>query len=113
MTGWLMIAGSLVGAISGVVVLAPSVMAVALLAIIFTVSEVGLQGVVSPARLQANSDSALVYVAQALGRAPWTAASPPPPSPASSSAFYYRHRIVSNVGDAVLVGILPVGAVDR
>jgi len=48
-----------------------AVMAVALLAIIFTVSEVGLQGVVSPARLQKNSSSALVYVAQALGGGGW------------------------------------------
>jgi len=48
-----------------------AVMAVVLLAIIFTVSEVGLQGVVSPARLQKNSSSALVYVAQALGGGGW------------------------------------------
>ena len=48
-----------------------AVLAVALLAIIFTVSEMGLQGVVSPARLQANSASALVYVAQALGGSGW------------------------------------------
>ncbi len=48
-----------------------AVMAVVLLAIIFTVSEVGLQGVVSPARLQQNSSSALVYVAQALGGGGW------------------------------------------
>ncbi|MGO9221879.1 MAG: APC family permease [Streptosporangiaceae bacterium] len=48
-----------------------AVMAVAFLAIIFIVSEVGLQGVVSPARLQANSASALVYVGQALGGSGW------------------------------------------
>jgi amino acid transporter len=48
-----------------------AVMAVALLAIIFTISEVGLQGAVSPARLQHNSDSALVYVGQALGGGGW------------------------------------------
>ncbi len=42
------------------------VMAVALLAIIYTVSVVGLQGVVSPDKLQAHSSSALVYVAQTL-----------------------------------------------
>lgn len=48
-----------------------AVMAVALLAIIFTVSEVGLQGAVSPARLQKNSSSALAYVAQALGGGGW------------------------------------------
>ena len=48
-----------------------AVIAVALLAIIFTVAEMGLEGVVSPARLQANSSSALVYVAQALGGGGW------------------------------------------
>jgi len=35
------------------------------------VATVGLQGVVSPARLQANSSAALVYVAQALGGTGW------------------------------------------
>jgi hypothetical protein len=44
-----------------------AVVAVALLIAIYTFSQVGLQGVVSPARLQANSSSVLVYVAQALG----------------------------------------------
>ena len=34
-------------------------------------SQVGLQGVVSPAKLQANSTSALVYVAQVLGGGGW------------------------------------------
>jgi amino acid transporter len=48
-------------------------MAVGLLAIIYTLAQVGLQGVVSPARLQAaaNSGSALVYVANALGGSFW------------------------------------------
>jgi amino acid transporter len=45
--------------------------AVALLAVIYTLATVGLQGVVSPARLQANSASALVYIAQALGGGGW------------------------------------------
>ena len=48
-----------------------AVLAVLFLAIIFTISEVGLQGVVSPARLQANSSAALVYVAQAMGGGGW------------------------------------------
>ena len=39
--------------------------------VIYTLSMVGLQGVVSPAKLQANSTSALVYVAQALGGGGW------------------------------------------
>ena len=38
---------------------------------IYTLAQVGLQGVVSPAKLQANSASALVYVAQALGGGFW------------------------------------------
>jgi amino acid transporter len=45
--------------------------AVALLAIVYTLTQVGLQGAVSPAKLQANSDVALVYVAQALGGGGW------------------------------------------
>ena len=48
-----------------------AILAVSFLALVFIVSEMGLQGVVSPAKLQANSDSALVYVAQALGGSGW------------------------------------------
>jgi amino acid transporter len=45
--------------------------AVVLLAVIYTLAQVGLQGVVSPAALQANSDNALVYAAQGLGGSGW------------------------------------------
>jgi amino acid transporter len=48
-----------------------AIMAVLLLAIIFTIAEMGLQGVVSPAKLQHNSADALVYVAQAMGGGGW------------------------------------------
>jgi amino acid transporter len=48
-----------------------AILAVALLCVIFIIGVVGLQGVVSPAKLQANSSSALVYVAQALGGSGW------------------------------------------
>ncbi|HEY6310719.1 MAG TPA: APC family permease [Streptosporangiaceae bacterium] len=48
-----------------------ALLAVGLLAIIYTISFVGLQGTVQPAKLQANSASALVYVAQALGGSGW------------------------------------------
>jgi amino acid transporter len=48
-----------------------AVIAVALLAVIYTLAQVGLQGVVGPARLKHNSASALVYVAQALGGGFW------------------------------------------
>jgi len=51
-----------------------AILAVALLAVIYTVSIVGLQGVVSPAKLQANSASALVYIAQAMGGGGWAKA---------------------------------------
>jgi len=48
--------------------------AVALLALIYTLAQVGFQGVVSPAKLQAHSASALVYVAGALGGGFWAKA---------------------------------------
>jgi amino acid transporter len=48
-----------------------ALMAVALLAVIYTLSMVGLQGTVGPAKLQANAASALVYTAQALGGSGW------------------------------------------
>ena len=170
--------------------------AVAILGLIYILAQVGLQGLVSPARLQNNSDSALVYVTQALGGGGWAkvmafalalsvSASvgvglvamarilygmashrvlPPVLSNVShrfstpaigsivvgltliavtwvyllstsvanlftelidvvgllyagfyvltalAAIAYYRHRIVSNAWDAVLVGILPLGA---
>ncbi|HEY2444101.1 MAG TPA: APC family permease [Streptosporangiaceae bacterium] len=48
-----------------------AVIAVLLLAIIYTFSTVGLQGVVSPGKLSANSSSALVFIGQALGGSGW------------------------------------------
>jgi amino acid transporter len=53
-----------------------AIIAVALLAVIYTLAQVGLQGVVGPARLQAaaSSGSALVYVANALGGGFWAKA---------------------------------------
>jgi amino acid transporter len=48
-----------------------AILAVAFLTIIYTLSVMGLQGAVSPGRLQAHSTSALTYVAQALGGASW------------------------------------------
>jgi amino acid transporter len=46
-------------------------MAVALLAVIYTVSEMGLQAVASPAKLQANAAAPLIYIAQSLGGGGW------------------------------------------
>src|SRR5712675_141884 len=53
-----------------------AILAVGLLAIIYTVSQVGFQGVISPAKLQAASQNgtALVAVAQALGGGFWAKA---------------------------------------
>jgi amino acid transporter len=53
-----------------------AIMAVALLAVIYTLAQVGFQGVLSPAKLQAASASgtALVAVAQALGGGGWAKA---------------------------------------
>jgi amino acid transporter len=48
-----------------------AVFAVGILAIIYIVAQLGLQGVVSPTALQNNSDSILVYVAQVLGGGGW------------------------------------------
>jgi len=48
-----------------------AMIAVALLAVVYTFTQIGLQGVVSPAKLQLNSTDALVYVAQALGGSGW------------------------------------------
>lgn len=49
-----------------------ALLAVALLACIYTISMVGLQGAASPAKLQANSASALVYTARTLGGSGWS-----------------------------------------
>jgi amino acid transporter len=48
-----------------------AVLAVTFLAVVFIFSTVGLQGVVSPGKLQANASNALVYIAQALGGGGW------------------------------------------
>ena len=49
-----------------------AIIAVVLLTIIYSVAQLGLQGVVSPQKLQAHSNSALVYVARAIGGAGWS-----------------------------------------
>jgi amino acid transporter len=48
-----------------------AIVAVLLLTVIYTLAQVGLQGVTSAANLQNNSDDALVYVAQVLGGGGW------------------------------------------
>ncbi len=48
-----------------------AIIAVVLLTVIYVVAQFGLQGVVSPSKLNANSSDALVYVAQVLGGGGW------------------------------------------
>jgi len=48
-----------------------AIMAVTFIAILFIIAQIGLQGVVSPGKLQANSADALVYTASALGGPGW------------------------------------------
>jgi amino acid transporter len=48
-----------------------AMLAVAFLAVIFAAATIGLQGVISPARLQAHATAALVYTATALGGPGW------------------------------------------
>jgi amino acid transporter len=48
-----------------------AMLAVGIIAVLLAVSQFGLQGVVSPAKLQANGSSALVYVANAIGGGGW------------------------------------------
>src|SRR5271165_1296331 len=71
-----------------------AMLAVAFLAVIYTVTQVGLQGVVSPAKLQANSTSALVYVAQALGGSSW----------AKVMAFSLALSVIATTGVGIVLG---------
>jgi len=48
-----------------------AVFAVALLVLLYTLPQVAFQGVVSPAKLQANASSGLVYIAQVLAGSGW------------------------------------------
>ena len=68
--------------------------AVAVLAVVYTLTQVGLQGAVSPAKLQANSDTALVYVAQALGGGGW----------AKVMAFSLALSVVATTGVGIVLG---------
>jgi amino acid transporter len=70
-----------------------AVLAVALVALIFVLTSVGLAGVVSPARLQANSASALIYIAQALGGSGW----------AKVMAFALALSVIACTGVAIVI----------
>ncbi len=71
-----------------------AMMAVAFMVVIYTLAQVGLQGVVSPAKLQANSASALVYVAQALGGGSW----------AKVMAFGLALSVIATTGVGIVLG---------
>ena len=71
-----------------------AVFAVALLAVIYTLAQVGLQGVTSAKNLQANSDDALVYVAQVLGGAGW----------AKVMALALALSVIATTGTGIVVG---------
>ena len=70
-----------------------AVFAVALVTVIFVLTSIGLAGVVSPAKLQANSSSTLVYVAQALAGSGW----------AKVMAFALALSVIACTGVAVVI----------
>ena len=71
-----------------------ALIAVALLAVIYTLAQVGLQGVVSKDNLQANADAPLVYVAQALGGSGW----------AKVMALSLALSVIATTGTGIVVG---------
>jgi amino acid transporter len=71
-----------------------AVIAVIGLAVLYTLAQVGLQGVVSSKNLQANADNALVYVAQALGGSAW----------AKVMALALALSVIATVGTGIVVG---------
>jgi len=71
-----------------------ALIAVALLAVLYTLAQVGLQGVVSPSALQNNSDDALVFVAQALGGGGW----------AKVMALALALSVIATTGTGIVVG---------
>ena len=71
-----------------------AMIAVALLAVVYTFAQIGLQGVVSPAKLQLNSTDSLVYVAQALGGGGW----------AKVMAFGLALSVIATTGVGIVLG---------
>jgi amino acid transporter len=71
-----------------------AVIAVALLAVIYTLAQVGLQGVTSAKNLAANSDDALVYVAQVLGGSGWS----------KVMALALALSVIATTGTGIVVG---------
>jgi amino acid transporter len=83
-----------------------ALLAVGLLTVLYVGCQIGLQGVVSPAELQANSDSALVYVAHVLGGSGW----------AKVMALAIALSVVATTGTGIVLsarivyGVLPLAA---
>ena len=71
-----------------------ALIAVALLAIIYTLAQVGLQGVVSPKAMAANASDAMVYVAQVLGGSSW----------ARVMALALALSVIGTVGTGIVAG---------
>ncbi len=71
-----------------------ALIAVALLAVIYTLAQVGLQGVVTPANMAANSASPLVYVAGVLGGSGW----------AKVMALALALSVIATTGTGILIG---------
>ena len=71
-----------------------ALIAVALLAIIYTLAQVGLQGVVSPKAMADNSSDAMVYVAQVLGGSSW----------ARVMALALALSVIGTVGTGIVAG---------
>jgi amino acid transporter len=71
-----------------------AMMAVAFLAVIYTLTQVGLQGTVSQAKLQANATDALVYSAQALGGSGW----------AKVMALALALSVIATTGTGIVLG---------
>jgi amino acid transporter len=71
-----------------------AIFAVLGLIIIYTLSQVGLQGVTSMKNLQANSDNALVYVAQVLGGSSWS----------KVMALALALSVIATTGTGIVVG---------
>jgi len=59
----------------------------------YTFCQIGLQGVVSPAKLQANSSQALVYIANALGGGTW----------AKVMAFALALSVIASTGVSIVI----------
>jgi amino acid transporter len=70
-----------------------AVFAVALLVVLYVLPQVGMQGVVSPALLQKNSSSALVFIAQVLGGGGW----------AKVMAFGLALSVIASAGTGILI----------